>query len=84
MREIDALDGLMGVVGDDAAIQFKVLNRSKGAAVQGPRIQADRDQYKLRMQEAIASQPNLSVVEASAQDLDLEGKGLVLPRIQQG
>jgi len=69
VREIDALDGLMGRVADAAGIQFRVLNRSKGAAVQGPRAQADRALYRAAMQAAIAACPNLRVVEGEAADL---------------
>jgi len=69
VREIDALDGLMGRVADAAGIQFRVLNRSKGPAVRGPRAQADRKLYGAAMQSAIASTPNLTVVEGSAEDL---------------
>jgi tRNA uridine 5-carboxymethylaminomethyl modification enzyme len=65
VREIDALDGLMGRVADKAGIQFRLLNRSKGPAVRGPRAQADRKLYRLAMQEEILNQPNLSVVEAA-------------------
>ena len=57
VREIDALDGLMGRVADAAGIQFRVLNRSKGPAVQGPRAQADRKLYRRAMQEAILATP---------------------------
>jgi tRNA uridine 5-carboxymethylaminomethyl modification enzyme len=69
VREIDALDGLMGTVADAAGIQFRVLNRSKGPAVRGPRAQADRRLYKTAMHEAIAATENLVVVEAEAADL---------------
>jgi len=69
VREIDALDGLMGRVADAAGIQFRVLNRSKGPAVRGPRAQADRKLYKSAMQEAIAATENLAIIEAEAADL---------------
>src|SRR5437667_1223317 len=64
VREIDALDGLMGRVTDLAGIQFRLLNRSKGPAVRGPRAQADRKLYRLAMQAAIRAQPDLEVIEA--------------------
>ena len=69
VREIDALDGLMGRVTDQAGIQYRLLNRSKGPAVRGPRTQADRRLYKLAMQDAIAAQDGLSVIEAGVDDL---------------
>jgi tRNA uridine 5-carboxymethylaminomethyl modification enzyme len=72
VREIDALDGLMGRVADAAGIQFRVLNRRKGPAVRGPRAQADRKLYKQAMQAAIAAQPNLEVIEAEVDDLVVE------------
>jgi tRNA uridine 5-carboxymethylaminomethyl modification enzyme len=65
VREVDALDGLMGRVADKAGIQFRLLNRSKGPAVRGPRAQADRKLYREAMQAEISSQANLSVVEAA-------------------
>ena len=72
VREIDALDGLMGRVADAAGIQFRVLNRSKGPAVQGPRAQADRKLYRQAMQAAIGATPNLEVIEAAVEDLIVE------------
>ncbi|MGB6969137.1 MAG: tRNA uridine-5-carboxymethylaminomethyl(34) synthesis enzyme MnmG, partial [Methyloceanibacter sp.] len=72
VREIDALDGLMARVADAAGIQFRVLNRSKGPAVQGPRAQADRKLYRQAMQAAIGATPNLEVIEAAVEDLLVE------------
>jgi tRNA uridine 5-carboxymethylaminomethyl modification enzyme len=69
VREIDALDGLMGRVADAAGIQFRVLNRRKGPAVRGPRAQADRKLYAAAMQAAIRATANLQVIEAEADDL---------------
>jgi tRNA uridine 5-carboxymethylaminomethyl modification enzyme len=69
VREIDALDGLMGRVADLGGIQFRVLNRRKGPAVRGPRAQADRRLYAAAMQQAIGSHPNLTVIVGEAEDL---------------
>jgi tRNA uridine 5-carboxymethylaminomethyl modification enzyme len=69
VREVDALDGLMGRVADQAGIQFRLLNRSKGPAVRGPRAQADRKIYREAMQQAVADQANLTVIEGSASGL---------------
>jgi tRNA uridine 5-carboxymethylaminomethyl modification enzyme len=72
VREIDALDGLMGRVADEAGIQFRLLNRSKGPAVRGPRAQMDRKIYREVMQREISAQTNLDVVEGEAADLIVE------------
>jgi tRNA uridine 5-carboxymethylaminomethyl modification enzyme len=72
VREIDALDGMMGRVADVAGIQFRLLNRRKGAAVRGPRAQADRKLYRDAMQIALAATPNLDIREAAAEDLILK------------
>ena len=69
VREIDALDGLMGHVADAAGIQFRMLNRRKGPAVRGPRAQADRKLYAAAMQEAIRATANLTVIEGEVDDL---------------
>ena len=71
VREIDALDGLMGRVADQAGIQFRVLNRRKGPAVRGPRAQADRKLYKKAMQAAVRAQANLDIIEGEVDDLTL-------------
>lgn len=69
VREIDALDGLMGRLADKAGIQFRMLNRSKGAAVRGPRSQIDRRLYREAMQAELADTPNLTVMAEAVEDL---------------
>lgn len=81
VREIDAMDGAMGRVADAAGIQFRLLNRKKGPAVQGPRAQADRKLYRLAMQNEIKTAQNLSVIVGEAVDLIMDGDrvtGLIL------
>src|SRR5437016_9750119 len=84
VREIDALDGLMGRVADQGGIQFRVLNRRKGPAVRGPRAQADRKLYAAAMQRAILATPNLTVIEGEADDLAIAGGRLTGVRLMDG
>jgi len=75
VREVDALDGVMGRVADASGIQFRMLNRSKGPAVRGPRTQSDRKLYRQAMQQAMAETENLTIVEAAVEDLiQVEGR----------
>ena len=76
VREIDALDGLMGRAGDAGGIQFRVLNRRKGPAVRGPRAQADRHLYAAAIQTALATTDNLTIVEGEADDLIIKDGNL--------
>ncbi len=73
VREIDALDGLMGHIADQAGIQFRLLNRSKGPAVRGPRAQADRKLYRQAMQAAVRIQSRLEIVEGAVLSLIMDG-----------
>ena len=77
VREIDAMDGVMGRFADAAGIQFRLLNRRKGPAVQGPRAQADRKLYRLAVQAEMAAQPNLRVIEGEAADFLMQGTRVV-------
>lgn len=73
VREIDALDGVMARVADKAGIQFRLLNRRKGPAVQGPRAQSDREIYRTEMQAELALLANLDILEGEATDLVMNG-----------
>jgi len=84
VREIDALDGLMGRIADRGGIQFRVLNRRKGPAVRGPRAQADRKLYAAAMQSAIRETANLTVVEGEADDLLVRDRRVTGIRLADG
>jgi len=77
VREVDAFDGLIARAADAAAIHYRMLNRSKGSAVQGPRIQADRKLFKAAIQKALAAEPNLTMIEGEAASLTLESGRVV-------
>jgi tRNA uridine 5-carboxymethylaminomethyl modification enzyme len=83
VREIDALDGLMGAAIDESGIQFRMLNLSRGPAVRGPRAQADRSLYKNSIQKFLFKQKNLEIIEGSVEDIIIENKiikGVLLER----
>src|SRR5580704_12348068 len=84
VREVDALDGLMGRVADAAGIQFRMLKRRKGPAVRGPRAQADRRLYAAAMQAAVQDTANLSVIEGEADELIVDGAGAAGIRLTDG
>jgi tRNA uridine 5-carboxymethylaminomethyl modification enzyme len=77
VREVDAFDGLIGRAADAAAIHYRMLNRSKGSAVQGPRVQADRKLFKAAIQASLAREPNLQLIAGEAAALVLDGASVV-------
>ena len=77
VREIDALDGIMGRAIDKGGIQFRMLNESRGAAVRGPRAQADRGLYKSAVRELVKEQKNINIVEGSVEDLEIKNKQVI-------
>lgn len=84
VREVDGLDGLIGRAADAAAIHYRMLNRSKGSAVQGPRIQADRRLFKAYIQRALAAQDNLTQIEGEAAELVLSSGRVAGLRLADG
>ena len=84
VREIDAMDGVMGQAADAAGIQFRLLNASKGPAAQGPRVQADRCRYRAAIQEAFRARPEVRVVEGEVVDLIVEHGAVAGVRLADG
>ena len=82
VREVDAFDGLIAKAGDDSAIHYRMLNSSKGAAVQGPRIQADRQLFKASIQRQLSQQTNLTIIEGEAAALILSEDGTRVSGLQ--
>jgi len=84
VREIDAMDGLMGRAADHSGIQFRMLNRRKGPAVWGPRTQADRKLYKQAIQEFLDATPGLEIIEGEAYDLTMDGSDITGVKLKDG
>src|SRR3712207_5805916 len=84
VREVDAFDGIIARAADEAAIHYRMLNASKGAAVRGPRVQADRRRFKAAIHQLIAEQQGLNVVEGEAAELILDGRRIGGVRLAGG
>ena len=84
VREVDVYDGLIARAADAAAIHYRMLNRSKGPAVHGPRVQADRQQFRMAVQRMISVQPNLRIIEDEAERLILDGQGIAGVKLSDG
>jgi tRNA uridine 5-carboxymethylaminomethyl modification enzyme len=84
VREVDAFDGLIARAADAAGIHYRMLNRSKGTAVQGPRVQADRVRYAAAIQAMLKAQPNLALIEGEADALELAGGRIAGVRLADG
>ncbi|MCY0092812.1 tRNA uridine-5-carboxymethylaminomethyl(34) synthesis enzyme MnmG [Hoeflea ulvae] len=84
VREIDAMDGLMGLAADQSGIQFRMLNRRKGPAVWGPRTQADRKLYRQAIQRLLKQTPNLEIIEGEVDDLELSDGFVSAVRLKEG
>nr|WP_294811833.1 tRNA uridine-5-carboxymethylaminomethyl(34) synthesis enzyme MnmG [uncultured Sphingomonas sp.] len=84
VREVDAFDGLIARAADAAGIHYRMLNRSKGTAVQGPRVQADRVRYAAAIQAMLKAQPNLALIEGEADALELAGGRIAGARLADG
>ena len=84
VREVDALDGVMGQAADQAGIQFRMLNRKKGPAVRGPRTQADRKLYRQAVRAAIEAQPGVDIVEGEADDIEMKEGSVAAVKLADG
>ena len=84
VREIDALDGVMAKAIDKGGIQFRMLNESRGAAVRGPRAQADRDLYKKAILEIVKKQENIDLIEGSVEDVGIKNNKIIFVELSNG
>ena len=84
VREIDALDGVMGKAIDKGGIQFRMLNESRGAAVRGPRAQADRGLYKKAILEIVKNQENIDIIEGSVEDIGIKNNKISFVELSNG
>ena len=84
VREIDALDGVMAKAIDKGGIQFRMLNESRGAAVKGPRAQADRDLYKKAILQIVKNQENIDLIEGSVEDIGIKNNKITFVELSNG